>query len=153
MGFEESKVMASTTVELNVGSLLAGADSQKEFQARESLLATMKMAVFTAAAFALYSSFGLSTVLMLCLTVVLGDFSAYLLRENFSLGKRLELLLLALNSLCWIQPILGLYVASLTFGLGNLGMDEPERAQLYRASALMAISTSVAFLALSRYFA
>ncbi|MCA9817582.1 MAG: hypothetical protein KC652_20885, partial [Cyanobacteria bacterium HKST-UBA01] len=68
--------MASTTVELNVGSLLAGADSQKEFQARESLLATMKMAVFTAAAFALYTSFGLSTVLMLCLTVVLGDFSA-----------------------------------------------------------------------------
>ena len=141
------KVMTTSTMEI---SLPASSAEKSELVSRSTQITfnVFKVASVALAAVAMVDVFGLGLVLILCLAVVLGDLSVVVAKENYSLDRRYEITLLILNTVSWIVPTVGLFIAGATFSVACIGVNEIKRANFYKFVSLVAVVNSVLFLSL-----
>lgn len=118
---------------------------------KSNVLKAVKLSVVSLASIWMVKTFGLNLVLLLCFSVVLGDLATFVASENYTLDRRFEFTLLLLNTVSWIIPPLGLFVAGSTFSIASVGIEDKKRASFYKLVSLAAVVNSVAFLTILQY--
>jgi hypothetical protein len=107
----------------------------------------VKLVVTTTLAMVLTSLFGISTVLVICAAVTLGEMIAYALCLKTSLPSHMMRPLLFVNALALFNPILGLMASGFTFGIAQKQIDDKQKRRFYKA-----VSVAIIFLAVVRMF-
>lgn len=107
----------------------------------------VKLVVTTTMAMLLTSIFGISTIIVICAAVTLGEILAYALCLRSALPSYLMRPLLFVNALALFNPVFGLIVSGFTFGIAQKQIDDSKKRRFYKA-----VSIAIIFLAVIRMF-
>lgn len=104
----------------------------------------VKLVITTTLAMVLTSVFGISTVIVICVAVTLGEMLAYGLSIKISLPSYMMRPLLFVNALALFNPVLGLLVSGFTFGIAEKQItDKPKQRRFYKAVSIAIIFLSI----------